>query len=102
MKTKIGDYEVATDLTRLEKIVLKNLWISAEGNGHDFGFTEDHGLADKKQAPGVVSSLVKKGYIRVHETENGYTQFTWRDNNGGGSAGVATFVADALSLGGTK
>src|SRR3990167_6622240 len=75
MKTKIGDYEVATDLTRLEKIVLKNLWISAEGNGHDFGFTEDHGLADKKQAPGGVSSLVKKGYIRVHETENGYTQF---------------------------
>ena len=68
-------------LTELELQVLKNLYMSAEGNGHDFGFTEDHGI-DPKQARGVISSLVKKDIIEVHEAITNCTgtwhQFTWR------------------------
>ena len=68
-------------LTPLEIKVLKNLFMSAEGNGHDFGFTEDHGI-DARQARGVISSLIKKQIIEVHEAisnESGtWHQFTWR------------------------
>jgi predicted transcriptional regulator len=69
------------NLTSLEMEVLKNLFESADGNGHDFGFTEDHGI-DARQARGVISSLVKKGYIEVHEAitnDSGtWHQFTWK------------------------
>ena len=68
------------ELTPLETEVLNNLFDSAEGNGHDFGYTEDHGI-DPKQAGGVISSLVKKNIIMVHEpvtTDSGtWHQFTW-------------------------
>jgi hypothetical protein len=71
--------------TALEKKVLAKLFWSAEGNGHDFGFIEDaRGVCDNKaQLAGVISSLVKKGIIRVWEQENPdikVTQFTWEDD----------------------
>ena len=73
-------------LTPLELEVLNNLYDSACGNGHDFGFTEDHGI-NPLQARGVVSSLVKKNIIDVHEairTESGvWHQFTWHGKNAG-------------------
>lgn len=69
-------------LTTLEEQVLKNLYMSADGNGHDFGFVEDHGI-DPKQARGVISSLVKKNIITVWDpvrNESGFwTQFTWKN-----------------------
>ena len=69
-----------TTLTALETQVLEELFCSASGNGHDFGYIEDAGI-DPKQARGVVSSLAKKGIITIHEpvtNESGtFTQFTW-------------------------
>jgi hypothetical protein len=71
-------------LTDLELEVLKNFYDSAWGNGHDFGFTEDHGIKPS-QARGVISSLIKKKIIDVHEaikTETGtWHQFTWHGKN---------------------
>jgi hypothetical protein len=75
-------------LTDLEVKVLKALFKSADGNGHDFGFIEDgrKAVSDPKSLGGVVASLVKKGIFTVHEpvtTNEGtryqqtYTQFTW-------------------------
>ena len=73
-----------THLTQLEEQVLKNLYMSADGNGHDFGFVEDHGI-NPKQARGVISSLVKKNIITVWEpvrNESGlWTQFTWKNKD---------------------
>lgn len=73
-----------TELTPLEQQVLENLYMSAEGNGHDFGFVEDHGI-DPKQARGVISSLIKKNIITVWEpvrNETGlWTQFTWKNKD---------------------
>ena len=68
-------------LTSLELTVLENLYESAVGNGHDFGFVEDHGI-DPKKARGVISSLVKKNIIEVWESVTNctgtWTQFTWK------------------------
>lgn len=67
-------------LTALESQVLEELFCSASGNGHDFGYIEDAGIPSK-QARGVVASLAKKGIIDIHEpitNESGtFTQFTW-------------------------
>ena len=67
-------------LTPLESQVLEELFCSASGNGHDFGYIEDAGIPSK-QARGVVASLAKKGIIDIHEpitNESGtFTQFTW-------------------------
>jgi hypothetical protein len=54
-----------SNLTALEIAVLKVLHESAEGNGHDFGFTEDarHVVSSPRQLAGIVSSLVKKKII---------------------------------------
>ena len=70
-----------TTLTALESQVLEELFCSASGNGHDFGFIEDAGI-DPKQARGVVASLAKKGIIQIWDpvtNECGtFTQFTWK------------------------
>ena len=68
--------------TELETIALKALWESAKGNGHDFGMIEDlRAVLSPSQIGGVVSSLVKKDIITVHDTitnDSGtWTQFTW-------------------------
>lgn len=69
-----------TTLTTLEREVLDNLFDSASGNGHDFGFVEEAGI-DARQARAIVVSLQKKGIIAIHEpmtTDSGtWTQFTW-------------------------
>ena len=70
-------------VTQLEKAVLAELYESASGNGHDFGFIEDARSAVKnpRELAGVISSLVKKNIIQVWETitnDSGtFTQFTW-------------------------
>lgn len=66
-------------MTELELHVLKFLWESSEGNGHDFGFTEDgiKGCKTNRQLSGVISSLSKKGILTVYDKELGCTQFTW-------------------------
>ena len=71
------------DFTATEIAVLKALFESAEGNGHDFGFIEDARSAVKSKASlgGIVASLSKKKLITIHEpvtTDSGtWTQFTW-------------------------
>jgi transcription initiation factor IIE alpha subunit len=71
-------------LTSLEKTVIENLFESAIGNGHDFGFVEDHGI-NPKVARGVLSSLVQKKLIEIHDpitNDSGtWTQFTWFNKN---------------------
>lgn len=71
-------------LTELELKVLAALFESSAGNGHDFGFVEDcrSAVGAPRQLAGVVSSLVQKGVITVHEqvrTDSGaWTQTTWK------------------------
>ena len=76
-------------LTALERIVLRDLLESWDGNGRDFGFIEDINL-DGKRARGVVSSLVKKDLIEVHEavtTDSGrWTQFDFFEEDPDGHA----------------
>jgi hypothetical protein len=61
--------------------LLKSFYYSALVNGHDFGYTYEH-ILDPRKARGVISSLIKKNVICVHEpvrTEIGYCQqFTWK------------------------
>jgi hypothetical protein len=69
--------------TNLEIAVLKKLFNSSAGNGHDFGFTEDARSVVKnpRELAGIISSLVKKNVIDVWEpttTDSGtFVQFTW-------------------------
>jgi hypothetical protein len=82
------------NLTSYEKQVLKALYKSADGNGHDFGFIEDaRGIVPKASLGGVVASLDKKGIIYVHEpvtTDSGtWTQFTWGAFSGSDDVGQA-------------
>ena len=76
-------------LTNNEKAVLRCLYESADGNGHDFGFIDDGrgALPMKRSLAGVISSLVKKNIIRDWKNGDeltratGYatsSQFTWQ------------------------
>lgn len=81
--------------TKSEIAVLEKLFESASGNGHDFGLIEDAREAvPTKSLAGVVSSLVKKGLIQVHEAVNNgeevWTQFTWKE-------GAKEIVANLLA-----
>lgn len=76
--------QVVMKLTHLEKQVLKELFKSAEGNGHDFGFTEDarNAVSSPRQLSGVISSLTKKKILSVYEPATNdegvtYCQFYW-------------------------
>jgi len=77
--------KAATKLTALELKVLITLYKSSEGNGHDFGFTEDaEKCVDRpRQLGGVIASLVKKNLITVYDpvtTDTGtWHQFTFND-----------------------
>lgn len=75
----------APAFTLMERKVLHALTESAYGNGNDFGFIEDaFGSVAPSQLGGVVSSLVKKGVIEVHEKiNNTWTQFTWPKDDAG-------------------
>ena len=73
--------------TQLEKAVLIELYESASGNGHDFGFIEDarSAVRNPRELAGVISSLVKKNIIEVWDTitnDSGtFTQFTWEQTS---------------------
>lgn len=72
------------NLTTLERSLLVALVKSSEGNGHDFGCIEDaRGVVGKAQLGALVTSLQKKGVIRVYEpvrTDSGlWTQFQLLD-----------------------
>lgn len=74
---------MSVSLTALELSVLKALYVSAEGNGGDFGMIEDARSAvdSAKSLGGVVSSLSKKKLINIYDairTDSGlWTQFDW-------------------------
>lgn len=74
------------NLTPLETKVLRALYESSKGNGHDFGFIEDarEAVSSKNQLGGVVASLVKKGLFDVYDavrTDSGlWTQFVFKDH----------------------
>lgn len=59
------------DLNEIEEKVLRSIFKSSEGNGHDFGFTDDAetdsiGIS-RRQLSGYISQLSKKGYIHIYE-----------------------------------
>ena len=54
--------------TKLEISALKDLWASSQGNGHDFGFTNELPSIPKASRGGVIASLIEKGVIFIHET----------------------------------
>ncbi len=76
-----------TKLTQMEKLVLEACINEASGNGHDFGLSElvvkemqKEQSFSAKQTGAILSSLVKKGIIQMHEpvfTDQLWTQFTW-------------------------
>lgn len=68
-------------LTPLESKVLASLYLSSQGNGHDFGLIEEarNAVSTPRALAGVVSSLVKKEIITVHDKINGWTQFTFNN-----------------------
>ena len=72
---------MAKTFTPLELQVIEDLYDSSEGNGHDFGFTDEVHL-DHKIARGVLSSLVQKEVITIWEEIKNcagtFHQFTWR------------------------
>jgi hypothetical protein len=55
------------DLNETEWAVLQELFTSSDGNGHDFGFTDDISCVTAAQKGGYVSQLSQKGYIIVDE-----------------------------------
>jgi len=57
------------DLNTMEWKVLRELFSSSDGNGHDFGFTDDVRCVTPKQSSGYISSLSKKGYIITYGAE---------------------------------
>ena len=71
-------------LTEMETKVLKALFESSKGNGHDFGLVQECRKAVERadQLAGVMASLVKKGLVIVHgdvTTDSGnWTQTTWK------------------------
>lgn len=78
----------AVRLTELETKALRVLFSDADGNGHDFGFTDSIGPArvmGLHQISGVVSSLAKKGIIYVEDDcASSYgSMFTWGKTVGG-------------------
>lgn len=65
-------------LTPLEMEVLSQLYDSSWGNGHDFGLTDDVKLANPRSLGGVISSLVQKNIIEIHDEFPGLpVQFTF-------------------------
>ncbi len=62
-----------SDLNPTEWAVMQELYKSSDGNGHDFGFTDEVGDAcTAAQVPGYITQLSKKGYISPYsDTVNG-------------------------------
>ena len=68
--------QILESLTQLEILAVLSAFESSNGNGHDFGFTDDIEITgvSKKAVGGVISSLIKKGVI-VYDDE--YNQFAF-------------------------
>ena len=64
------------DLNDIEKLILKELFESSDGNGHDFGFTDDVDCGKigitRKQLSGYISQLEQKDYIECYGAESFY------------------------------
>ena len=56
-------------LNETESAVLEQLRVSSEGNGHDFGFTDEVTVVQPNLVGGYVSQLVQKGYINVYSID---------------------------------
>jgi len=69
----------------MEYKVLKAMFKSAAGNGHDFGVMEDiiaANVVEKNQLGAVVTNLIKKGIVTIWDPvcvncEEMVTQFAW-------------------------
>jgi hypothetical protein len=86
--TTMGTGNCAVRLTQLETVALRVLFNDADGNGHDFGFTDsirESGVMGLHQISGVVSSLAKKGIVYVEDdcASNYGSMFTWGKTVGG-------------------
>ena len=68
-------------LTELEIAALRSAYKSSNGNGHDFGYTDDITIEgqSKKAVGGVISSLIKKEII-VRDDEFGQFAFLTFDD----------------------
>lgn len=70
------------DLNNIEREILKDLFHSSAGNGHDFGFTDDVNTnrigITRKQLSGYISQLSQKGYILCYP-ENEFNQFSFTE-----------------------
>lgn len=64
--------------TELEIAALRSALVSSEGNGHDFGYTDDIVIPgkSKKAVGGVISSLLKKDILT---RDNEFGQFCFGD-----------------------
>ena len=75
----IENFKAALEtLTALEIEALKSALISSDGNGHDFGFTDDIKIKgqSKQVAGALVSSLIKKGIV---DRDDEFGQFAFGD-----------------------
>lgn len=70
------------DLNSIEKRIMQELFTSSEGNGHDFGFTDDVDTIKlgitRQQLSGYISQLTQKKYITCYGSENFY-QFVFTE-----------------------
>lgn len=55
----------AIKLTKNEQLAVTDLWYSSDGNGHDFGITDEMPSIPKKSRGGLIASLSTKGVINV-------------------------------------
>lgn len=86
--------QILKDLTELEVLALRSAYKSSEGNGHDFGYTDDIKIAgqSKQAVGGVISSLLKKEVI-VRDDEFGQFAFlTFGDNKYEAAEAIAAAV----------
>jgi hypothetical protein len=84
-------------LTEMETLVLKDMFLDASGNGHDFGIVENITCLPMTQVRGILASLVKKDIIEVdRKGPNGWTQWTW--NHAGDMRGTTPASIDPQSI----
>ena len=69
-----------SSLNSMEEKVLIELYQSSDGNGHDFGFTDDVDTVKlgitRRQLSGYISQLSQKDYINVFDNEFNQFEFT--------------------------
>jgi hypothetical protein len=62
------------DLNEIEEKVFRELFKSSEGNGHNFGFTDEVNTdaigITRRQLSGYISQLAQKDYIHVFNSDD--------------------------------